>query len=152
MVTLLPCVECLVSLVDKPPFVAAVADVEHVHFERVTFTNKDFDLVLIFKQGTREKGEEEFVRISSIPRTALDTIKKWLDDVAELTYTEGVNNFSWKAIIEDVVRAPNFWLSEDDETGACPAPCRPPACLTRLLLHCPVPLRPPSLSRAGAFV
>jgi len=50
MVTLLPCSECLVSLVDKPPFVVTVSDVDHVHFERVTFTNKDFDMVLIYKE------------------------------------------------------------------------------------------------------
>jgi len=88
MVTLLPCSDCIVSLVDKPPFVVSLADVEHVHFERVTFTNKDFDLVFVFKEGVRDKGEDEFVRIASIPmRGHLDPIKTWLDEIADMTYT-----------------------------------------------------------------
>lgn len=34
--------------------------------------------------GTREKGEEEFTRVSAIPMPKLDIIKGWLDDVADL--------------------------------------------------------------------
>lgn len=34
--------------------------------------------------GKRDKGEEEWVRISSVPMASLDTIKTWLDDVADL--------------------------------------------------------------------
>ena len=118
MVTLLPCADCIVSLVDKPPFVVSLADVEHVHLERVTFTNKDFDLVFIFKEGVRDKGEDEIVRIASIPmRGHLDSIKTWLDEIADMTFTEGVNNFNWKSIIEDVVRQPDFWADHDAETG-----------------------------------
>lgn len=49
MVNITPCTDCLVSLVDKPPFVASVDDIDHVHFERVTFANKAFDMVIIFK-------------------------------------------------------------------------------------------------------
>ena len=31
------------------PFVVSIADIEHVHFERVLFSAKNFDLVIIFK-------------------------------------------------------------------------------------------------------
>lgn len=85
MVTVLPCSEALVSLVDKPPFVALVHDIEHVHFERVTFANKAFDMVIIFKAGSREKGQDEWLRVSSIPRIHLDAIKAWLCDIAEVS-------------------------------------------------------------------
>jgi nucleosome binding factor SPN SPT16 subunit len=51
MTTIIPCTDCLVSLVDKPPFVASVRDIEHVHFERVIFSGKNFDMVIIFKKG-----------------------------------------------------------------------------------------------------
>ena len=37
------------------PFVVSIADIEHAHFERVLFSAKNFDLVLIFKEGSREK-------------------------------------------------------------------------------------------------
>jgi len=69
-------------------------------------------------QGVREKGEEEFVRVSSIPRAQIDNIKRWLDEVADLTYTEGTGNMNWKAIMEDFVRQADFWDSKDEE-GAC---------------------------------
>ena len=136
MVTLLPASDCLVSLVDKPPFVVSLSDVEHVHFERVTFTNKDFDIVFIYKEGVRDKGEDEFVRISSVPmRGNIDAIKAWLDDVASLTYTEGVANFEWKGILADVVRAPDFWLEETEDGESKPAGWGASLCWL-LLLRC----------------
>ncbi len=58
-------------------------DIEHVHFERVGFNSKNFDMVIIFKPGRQEKGSEEFVRISAIPMNKLDSIKDWLLDVVE---------------------------------------------------------------------
>lgn len=112
---MLPCSECLVSLVDHPPTVFSVSDIEHVHFERVTFTNKDCDMVVIFKEGAREKGTDEYVRIGSVPRKSLDNIKGWLDEVADLTFTESVANLEWKSLIADFVRQSNFWDNVDDD-------------------------------------
>ncbi|RYG51448.1 hypothetical protein EON67_03365 [archaeon] len=82
--TILPCTDCLISVADKPPFVVSIADIDHVHFERVSFTNRNFDMVLIFKAGVRERGEDEFVMISAIPMEHLERIKSWLDSVAEV--------------------------------------------------------------------
>lgn len=62
----------------------SITDVDHVHFERVSFTNRNFDMVLIFKSGVRERGEDEFVMISAIPMEHLERIKSWLDSVAEV--------------------------------------------------------------------
>ncbi len=62
----------------------SIDDIEHVHFERVMFNAKSFDLVAIFKPNAAEKLKLEFIRISSIPMKDLDMIKGYLDDVAEL--------------------------------------------------------------------
>ena len=70
--------------VGRQPFVASVSELEHVHFERVIYGSKNFDMVLIFKEGVREKGEESFQRVTAIPMTALDGIKSWLSGVAEV--------------------------------------------------------------------
>jgi hypothetical protein len=63
------------------PFVLSLDDIEHVHFERVHFSSKSFDMVVIMKPGTVPKGSEEFQRISAIPMNKLDMIKMWLMDV-----------------------------------------------------------------------
>jgi hypothetical protein len=85
------------------------------------------------------------VRVSSIPRAQIDNIKRWLDEVADLTYTEGTGNMNWKAIMEDFVRQADFWDSKDEE-GACRPSCRrllslgdacsPPALAIQILRHC----------------
>jgi nucleosome binding factor SPN SPT16 subunit len=111
MVFIQPCTDCLVALVDKPPFVVSVDDIEHVFFERVHFNAKNFDMTIIFKAGRREKGEDEFIRVSSVPTQSLETIKTWLDEVAEITFSESVNTYAWKAIIDEFVRQPDFYIN-----------------------------------------
>ena len=49
MTLIMPCSDCLIAVTDKPPFVASVSDIEHVHFERVLFGGKNFDMVIIYK-------------------------------------------------------------------------------------------------------
>lgn len=112
-----PMAGCLASVVDKPPFVASVDDIEHVHFERVIYGSKNFDMVLIFREGSKDKGEDSFQRITAIPMLCLEGIKSWLTDIAEVTYSESTNPYVWKSIIDDLVRKPDFYLSEDEETG-----------------------------------
>jgi hypothetical protein len=36
--------------------------------------------------------------------------------VTSQTYSESTNPYVWKSIIEDIVRKPDFYLSEDEET------------------------------------
>lgn len=57
---------------------------DHVHFERVIHGSKNFDMVIIFREGTKEKGVESFQRITAIPMQQLESIKAWLTDVAEV--------------------------------------------------------------------
>ena len=69
-------------------------------------------MVVIFKAGSRDKGEEEWLRVSSIPMASLDTIKSWLDEIADITFSESTTTYAWKSVLEDVVRKEDFYLSE----------------------------------------
>lgn len=48
-VLLQPTSGCLVNLTEWPPFVITLEDVEILHFERVQFHLKNFDMVFVFK-------------------------------------------------------------------------------------------------------
>ena len=66
-VKIYPTANCLIALDDSPPFVVNVrTDIEIAHFERVAYSLREFDLVLVFKDFTKEP-----IRISSIPRSNL---------------------------------------------------------------------------------
>jgi nucleosome binding factor SPN SPT16 subunit len=56
----------LFAVVDKPPMVVGADDMELVHFERVVYGGKSFDMVCVYKEGVVEKGTPEFVRITGI--------------------------------------------------------------------------------------
>ena len=51
----------------------SLEDVELVHFERVQFQLKNFDMVFIFKDYARK-----VAMINSVPMTMLDHVKEWL--------------------------------------------------------------------------
>ena len=51
----------------------SLEDVQLVHFERVQFQLKNFDMVFIFKDYTRK-----VAMINSVPMTMLDHVKEWL--------------------------------------------------------------------------
>ena len=54
MVFIQPTLNCLVNLTETPFFVVDLADVDHVHFERVTYMSKAFDMVLINKDFNKQ--------------------------------------------------------------------------------------------------
>jgi len=99
-VTLQPTSSCLVHLTEWPPFVVALEEVEVVHFERVSFQLKNFDIVFVFKDYSKKVS-----MINAIPMTALDHVKDWLNS-CDIPYTEGVQSLNWgkimKAITDDV--------------------------------------------------
>ena len=70
---MMPTQHCLVALSEIPFFVMDLDDVEIVHFERVSFMTKNFDMVFV------QKDYHTFKRISTIPNENLETIKSWLD-------------------------------------------------------------------------
>lgn len=116
MVTLLPCRDCLVSLVDRPPFLVSLDDIMHAHFERAVMTNRNFDLILVLRAGVARKGEDEYVRITAVPMAELEPLQAWLTDIAEVTTTASANTVDWPRFIRQEVRSAHFWL-DTDETG-----------------------------------
>lgn len=73
MVMLQPTSSCLINVTEMPSFILTLDQIELVHFERVSFHLKNFDMVFIFKDYTKK-----VVMITSIPMNQLDQIKEWL--------------------------------------------------------------------------
>jgi nucleosome binding factor SPN SPT16 subunit len=115
MVEISPCRDALVALSDTPPFVLTLDHVEHVHFERVLYGSKNFDMTFVFKAGVAEPGQDEFVQITMVPMESLELIQNWLVDVVEKTYTQGAAALNWKSLISKFVRADDFYLSHDED-------------------------------------
>mmetsp|Transcript_32036 Transcript_32036/g.77991 ORF Transcript_32036/g.77991 Transcript_32036/m.77991 type:complete len:230 (-) Transcript_32036:1853-2542(-) len=110
MVQILPTLNCLVNLTETPFFVVDLDEVDHVHFERVTYMSKAFDMILINKDFSKMPW-----RIDMIPNADKDSIQDWLTDM-EITYTEGPMNLNWKSILATAKDEERFYMStEDDE-------------------------------------
>ena len=61
------------SLSPQPPFVVTLDEVELVHFERVQFHLKNFDVVIVYKDYNKK-----VTMINAVPVNSLDPIKEWL--------------------------------------------------------------------------
>eukprot|EP00537_Pseudo-nitzschia_pungens_P012138 CAMPEP_0172394934 /NCGR_PEP_ID=MMETSP1061-20121228/17113_1 /TAXON_ID=37318 /ORGANISM="Pseudo-nitzschia pungens, Strain cf. pungens" /LENGTH=1093 /DNA_ID=CAMNT_0013126393 /DNA_START=181 /DNA_END=3462 /DNA_ORIENTATION=+ len=110
MVNVLPTLNCLVNLTETPFFVVDLDHVDHVHFERVTYMSKAFDMILINKDFTKMPW-----RIDMIPNGDKDAIQEWLTDM-DITYTEGPMNLNWKSILNTAKDDDRFYMNtEDDE-------------------------------------
>ena len=110
MVTLRPARDCLVNLTEQPAFVASIHEMEHVHFERVSFNQKTFDMTIIWKDLKRPPN-----RITLIASDKLEQIQAWLDDI-NMTYTYGPKTLLWKSILEVVQEdLKEFWSDRDEE-------------------------------------
>ncbi|KAL7551444.1 hypothetical protein ACHAWF_016787 [Thalassiosira exigua] len=70
MVAIQPTLNCLCNLTETPFFVVDLSNVDHVHFERVTFASKAFDMVLINKDFTKQPW-----RVDMIPNQDKDSIQ-----------------------------------------------------------------------------
>lgn len=112
MVTIMPTLNCLVNLTETPFFVVDLDQVDHVHFERVTYMSKAFDMVLVNRDFNKPVW-----RVDMIPNGDKDAIQEWLTDM-EITYTEGPMNLNWKQIINTVKEDDRFYMNteEDDLT------------------------------------
>ncbi|CCI42093.1 unnamed protein product [Albugo candida] len=115
MVLLQPTVHCLVSLTEMPFFIISLDEVEHVHFERVMFSSKNFDVVFIFKNfGVAP------IRISAVSTSELERIKEWLDDI-DICFTSGTANLNWKSIMATIKADNRFYLDTDEDGVPKPA-------------------------------
>ncbi|CAG0903545.1 unnamed protein product, partial [Cyprideis torosa] len=105
-VLLQPTSTCLVNLTEWPPFVITMEDVELVHFERVQFQLKNFDMVFVFKEYSRK-----VAMVTSVPMNMLDHVKQWLDS-ADVRYTEGVQSLNWVKIMKTIVDDPEAFFEQ----------------------------------------
>lgn len=118
MALLQPTSSCLINVTEQPPFVLTLDQIELIHFERVSFHLKNFDMVFIFKDYNKK-----VVMITSIPMNQLDQIKEWLNS-CDIKYTEGLQSFNWPKIMKTITDDPegffeqggwNFLEPESDE-------------------------------------
>lgn len=110
MVFIMPTLNCLVNLTETPFFVVDLSEVDHVHFERITFASKAFDIVLVNKDFTKPVW-----KIDMVPNADKDSIQDWLTDM-EISYTEGPMNLNWKQIMATIAEDDRFYMdTEEDE-------------------------------------
>ncbi|KAK7440234.1 FACT complex subunit spt16 [Stygiomarasmius scandens] len=100
-VRLQPTTDCLVHLTDPPFLVVTLADIEIASLERVQYSLKQFDLVLIFKDFTKAP-----LHINSIQSSAMDDVKNWLDSV-DIPMAEGPVNLNWGPIMKHINESPH---------------------------------------------
>lgn len=113
-----PTSSALVNVTEWPCFVVSLEAVEFIHFERVSFSLKNFDMVVIYKDYARKVNT-----ITSIPMSSLDAIKDWLNS-SDIRYTEGVQSLNWVKVLKTVVDDPTGFfeqggwdfLKQDDDT------------------------------------
>ncbi|XP_058807704.1 FACT complex subunit spt16 isoform X2 [Phymastichus coffea] len=116
-VLLQPTSGCLVNLTEWPPFVITLEDVELVHFERVQFHLKNFDMIFVFKDYQRK-----VAMVNAIPMNMLDHVKEWLNS-CDIRYSEGVQSLNWTKIMKTITDDPEGffesggWTFLDPESG-----------------------------------
>jgi nucleosome binding factor SPN SPT16 subunit len=106
-----PTTNCLVNLTDFPPFVITLSDIEHAHFERVTYATKAFDVSFIFKNwDTPPK------TIAAIEMKYMDIIQDWLN-LVEITFTKGPRSINWNDVMKIVREMKATFYDDKDEDG-----------------------------------
>eukprot|EP00731_Ephydatia_muelleri_P026734 Em0018g834a len=95
-VLLQPTTNCLVNLTEQPPFIIVLDELELVHFERVQFHMRNFDMVFVFKDY-----KKKIAMVSSIPMSSLDSIKEWFNS-CDIKYTEGIQSLNWTKIMKTI--------------------------------------------------
>lgn len=100
-VLLQPTSGCLVNLTEWPPFVITLEDVELVHFERVQFHLKNFDMIFVFKEYLKK-----VAMVNAIPMNMLDHVKEWLNS-CDIRYSEGIQSLNWTKIMKTITDDPD---------------------------------------------
>ncbi|KAG9331037.1 hypothetical protein JZ751_020420 [Albula glossodonta] len=104
-----PTSSSLCNVTEWPPFVVTLDEVELVHFERVQFHLKNFDVVIVYKDYSKK-----VTMINAVPVNSLDPIKEWLNS-CDIKYTEGVQSLNWTKIMKTIVDDPEGFF----EQGGC---------------------------------
>lgn len=95
-VLLQPTPNALVNLTDSDPTVITLSEIELVHFERVSFQLKNFDIVIIFKDYSAKP-----LSIAAVEMCKLEDIKNWLDR-CDIKFTSGTTNLNWPALMKKI--------------------------------------------------
>ncbi|XP_057963101.1 FACT complex subunit SPT16-like [Malania oleifera] len=103
---IVPTSSCLVELVETPFLVITLSEIEIVNLERVGLGQKNFDMTIVFKDFKRD-----VFRIDSIPSTALDGIKEWLD-TTDIKYYESRLNLNWRQILKTITDDPQSFIDD----------------------------------------
>lgn len=116
MVYIQPTANALVNLTEKPPFIISLSEVEHVHFERVTFSTRNFDLTFIFKNWDVKPRT-----ITSIDIKSKEVIQDWLN-LVEIPHTIGTRTMNWVETMNIVKSSgPSFYDNVDEDGVKKPA-------------------------------
>lgn len=89
--------QSLVSLDLNTPMVIDTRNVEFVHFERVGFNIKTFDIAIVFKDYA-----QQILRISYISNSQLMIIKEWLNSLSIL-YSESPTSSNLESMLKEVL-------------------------------------------------
>ena len=92
VVKIRPTKNCLIAISEFPFFVIDIKDIEVVHFERIQFGTKNFDMAILFKDF------QTFKRINIIPIEHIEEIKSYLDEI-QIIYSEGIVPMNWTNIL-----------------------------------------------------
>jgi nucleosome binding factor SPN SPT16 subunit len=94
-VKLRPTPFCIIAISEQPFFIIDLDDIETVHFERVSYGLKNFDMAIIFKDFQTVK------RISSIPVEHIEPIKDFLNGIG-IIYSEGQQTMNWTTTLNEI--------------------------------------------------
>lgn len=95
-VLLQPTPHALVNLTDPDPTVITLSEIELVHFERVSFQLKNFDMTIVFKDYNVRP-----LSIAAVEMSNLEEIKNWLDR-CDIKFTSGNSNLNWPALMKKI--------------------------------------------------
>uniref|UniRef100_A0A336MRE7 FACT complex subunit n=1 Tax=Culicoides sonorensis TaxID=179676 RepID=A0A336MRE7_CULSO len=105
-VLLQPTSGSLVCLTEWPPFVVMLEDIELVHFERVQFHLKNFDMIFVFKDYHKKTAA-----VNAIPMNMLDHVKEWLNS-CDIRYSEGIQSLNWAKIMKTITDDPEGFFEQ----------------------------------------
>ena len=105
VVKIRPTKRCLVALSEFPFFVLDVDDIEVVHFERMFYGMKNFDLAIIKKDFTT------CTRINSIPTEYTEELKSYFNTI-NLIYLESMAPLKWDLILNQIREDFTGWLEQ----------------------------------------
>jgi|FrelakmetLWP11LW_1041352.scaffolds.fasta_scaffold68655_1 nucleosome binding factor SPN SPT16 subunit len=105
VVKIRPTKECLVALSEFPFFVLDVNDIEVVHFERMYYGIKNFDLAVIKKDFTT------CIRINSIPTEYTEELKSYFNGIG-IIFLESMAPLKWDLILTQIREDFTGWLDQ----------------------------------------